>query len=59
MGYTIQKGRNKLTTEVVDLKNYTRKKKDLKRDKNEGVNLKGRSDLFRNCRIKTLIFCGF
>jgi hypothetical protein len=27
MGYTIQKGKNKLTAEVVDLKNYTGKKR--------------------------------
>ena len=39
-----------MTTEVVDLKNYIRKK-DLKKDKNEGVNLKFRSKPIGNCRV--------
>ena len=56
LGYTIEKGRKKLTTEIVDLKNYRGKKKllnqgkkkDLKKNNGVGVKLDVRSYLFHN-----------
>ena len=59
LGYTIEKGRKKLTTEIVDLKNYRGKKKllnqgkkkDLKKNNGVGVKLDVRSDLFHNSGI--------
>ena len=59
LGYTIEKGRKKLTTETVDLKNYRGKKKllnqgkkkDLKKNNGVGVKLDVRSDLFHNCGV--------
>ena len=59
LGYTIEKGRKKLTTETVDLKNYRGKKKllnqgkkkDLKKNNGVGVKLDVRSDLFHNSGV--------
>ena len=45
LGYTIQKGRKKLTTETVELKNYRGKKKLLNKNVGVGVTLGRQSNL--------------